>query len=236
MIKRRFLSPELCAQARDYVWQRAPDLETSVGLSGGPMRREDPDTWVGPFTAAPSEPSTGGTSPDGYLNGNRWIFQCPFGSSELFCDLLPRRCMPIAEQLLGRPLVQPVPDAPFNKARWTWERGAGLHGCGMYATVPTREGEGPGRELRRPRTQENIHIDAMACNLGCVGLIDDVPPDGGGFCVYPRSHRRLHHAVDHAYATSFNEHYYAVTQDIVQNEPPLVFEGSAGDVIIYHVK
>ena len=74
----------------------------------------------------------------------------------------------------------------------------------------------------------------MACNLGCVGYIDDVPRDGGGFAIYPRSHRRLHHAFEHAYSVVAKTEYYATVAAITQHERPMAFEGRAGDVIIYH--
>ena len=61
--------------------------------------------------------------------------------------------MPIAEQLTGRRMVQPVPGAPTNVDRWGHERGAGLHGAGMYATVPMREGDGEG-QLKRVSAEE----------------------------------------------------------------------------------
>ena len=229
IIKRGLLSAALCTRARDWVWAHSPDLAESTGLGGRPMRRDDPGSWLGPFTPGPEVHSENSDDPDGFIKGDRWIVQCPFGSTELFCDVLPRRVMPLAEQLLGAgALVQPVPGTPWNRERWGWERGGGLHGCGMYATLPQVPGE------RLPATQNVIHIDGQACNLGCVGLIDDVPPDGGGFSIYPRSHRRLHHAVDHAYANGVTADYYRIKEDIVANEPPLIFEGNAGDVILYH--
>jgi hypothetical protein len=233
VIKRRHLSPELCAAARDWVWAHSEDLGTSRGPAGLPMRRDDPASWVGPFTPADAVPTKGAEGglrfPRGHLAGDRWIVQDPFGASELFCDLLPRRCMPIAEQLLGAgTLVQPVPGARFNHENWSWERGGGLHGCGMYGALPMVEGDGEGSTARRrPHAEHTVHVDAMACNLGCVGYIDDVPRDGGGFAIYPRSHRRLHHAFEHAYSVVAKDEYYATVAAITQHERPMAFEGRA---------
>ena len=50
---------------------------------------------------------------DEYLRNDRWIVH-QFGREKLFLDLLPRRMMPIAEQLLDGAIVQPVDDAPVN--------------------------------------------------------------------------------------------------------------------------
>ena len=53
--------------------------------------------------------------PCDYLDGHRWILHY-VGAEPLFLDLLPRRCMPLAEQLLG-PCVQPAPGEE-GEVRW----------------------------------------------------------------------------------------------------------------------
>ena len=195
VVKRNYLSQELCAKARDWVWENSESAATSIGRSGKPMDRNDRDTWVGPFT--PDEKVVehqkelweGGNAEMEYLNSNRWIVH-QFGSAKEFIDVLPRRMMPVAEQLLGQPCVKPVVGAPTNAVNWGWERGGGVHGCGMYATVPMIEGEGEGCQKRVGTNaagglQLGLHVDGLACSLGCVGYIDDVPEDGGGFAIYP---------------------------------------------------
>jgi hypothetical protein len=164
-----------------------------------------------------------------------------FGNTEPFIDCLPRRMRPIAEQLLGREVVRPVVGVPINCANWGTERGGGLHGAGMYGTMPMVEGDNAEQgEQRRCETNAvgapklNNHVDGLACNLGCVGYIDDVPPDGGGFAIYPGSHRRMHHCFNHAYSVTKNERYAEVARRCQLFQKPMVFEGQCGDVIIYH--
>ena len=83
---------------------------------------------------------------------------------------------------------------------------------GRYGTVPMPEGEGDG-QLRRVENNSaggaklGAHVDGLACNLGCVGYIADVPPDSGGFAIYPGSHRRMHRCFDNAFAVTTNSTY-----------------------------
>ena len=57
LIKRGVLDPQLCAQARDRLWEAAPPR----------FKRDDVDTWIGPFTAEEEDedgPTLPGTCPD----------------------------------------------------------------------------------------------------------------------------------------------------------------------------
>jgi hypothetical protein len=242
VIKRGYLDPELCARARDWVWTNSASAKLSVGRSGKPMDRDDEETWVGPFAtregmeeqAAALEIGRNGASFEKeYLKGGRWIVH-HFGSANEFVDVLPRRMKPVAEQLLGRPVVEAAPGAPTNVANWATERGGGVHGCGMYASVPMVEGEGEGDVKRTDLLSAGIHVDGLACNLGCVGYIDDVPEDGGGFAIWPGSHRRLHNCFHNAYAVTTNDAYNKLQSATQKNQCPFIFSGKAGDVIIYH--
>jgi hypothetical protein len=116
------------------------------------------------------------------------------------------------------------------------ERGGGLHGCGMYATVPMLEGEGEGYQKRVEYNraggpQLGAHVDGLACSLGCVGYIDDVPPDGGGFAIYPGCHRRMYHAFENRHAVTPMDAYAEVQTLCRDYQKPFIFEGKAGDVV-----
>ena len=206
LIRRGCLSPELCALARDRVW--ACD-------TAGRMRREDPSSWVGPFAKqepfTPESSATGGHGAREWLEGHRWAVQF-IGAEGLMLDLLPRRCMALAEQLVG-PCVQPVADddgeeeagaSSIERRKERYVQGmmqgregggalsAGLHCRGVVCALP--EGEGGVRKAL------GAHLDAVICSLGCVGLVDDVPEDGGAYAIWPRSHKRLFYT----YPTQFS--------------------------------
>ena len=119
---------------------------------------------------------------------------------------------------------------------WRRERGGGVHGCGMYATVPMLEGEGKGYQKRTKLNlaggpQLGLHVDGLACSLGCVGYIDDVPPDGGGFAIYPGCHRRMYHAFENRCAVTTTDAYAKVQKLCGDYQKPFTFEGNAGDVV-----
>ena len=44
-----------------------------------------------------------------------------------------------------------------------------------------------------------FHVDAHAFHLGVVGYVDDVPPDGGGFTIWPGSHKHFYPTFKTAY-------------------------------------
>ena len=207
----------MCARARDWLWSNSESVRTSTGRRGV-MQRENPDTWLGPFTPENGDMKEGEFQME-FLRKDRWIVH-QFGGEELFIDLLPRRCMGIAEQLLGKgQVVSPAPGLPKNVDKWGRRQHGGLHGCGLYATLPMEEGAADGPEWgeagfppswrapRRGHERAGIHVDDLACHLGCVGYIDDVPADGGGFGLYPCSHRRLFHTFEYAYARTTTDDY-----------------------------
>ena len=63
LIKKSFMDPALCAAARDVLW---------AGNESSRLKRDDPESWVGPFEAEDeNEP------PMRFVNGrwgNRWCY------------------------------------------------------------------------------------------------------------------------------------------------------------------
>jgi hypothetical protein len=109
VVKRNVLDRELCAHARDRMWAFA-----------GPTRlsRDDPSSWVGPFTEADTE----GSSPASHRGNYTWKLRAPGGEAKIL-ELMAVGCRPLAEQLLGEgprgPFTTPVrislcsrPDCP----------------------------------------------------------------------------------------------------------------------------
>ena len=113
----------------------------------------------------------------------------------------------IAEQLLGSGKVV-IPD----RIR------------GIYCILP--QGDLP----EKPTT---CHTDGHPFHLGVVGYIDDVPPNGGGFTVWPKSHRKLY----------FNYHSSHRNEPTDQHEKDIAYfnqqtyvdcHGQAGDIVFWH--
>ena len=144
-MKRNVLNPELMERARARLWDGAPEGR----------RRDDPETWIGPFT-----PEEENVDKDNNRRGFRWNFREPGGEAWMVQLLATDpNVWGMAEQLLGEGnLVQP------DRVR------------GIYCTLPYGD---------VPKKSIGCHVDAHPFHLGAVGYIDDVPPEGGGFTSGP---------------------------------------------------
>ena len=124
--------------------------------------RTAPETWIGPF-GKEVENDDGSN----HRRGFRWNFREPGGEDWMVRLLATEpKIWAIAEQMLGRgQLVQP------ERIR------------GIYCTLPYGD---------HPPPPLGCHTDGHPFHLGVVGYIDDVPPNGGSFMVWPRSHRAFY--------------------------------------------
>ena len=146
--------------------------------------------------------------PDSVRRGYTWKYRQQ-GREEWMLQLLAKNpsVWTMAEQLLGEGnLAEP------ERAR------------GIYCIRP--EGDAPERPL-------GLHVDAHPFHLGVVGYIDDVVPNGGGFAVWPESHRTFYYDFKTQYTMDPTEQYQ---KDLWQlhEEPHLDCYGQAGDVIFWH--
>ncbi|MCY4115993.1 MAG: phytanoyl-CoA dioxygenase family protein [Caldilineaceae bacterium] len=130
----------------------------------------------------------------------------------------------MVELLYGNPKLQAVAKQLLGPDLETPERIRGI-----YCVFPdTESAPKPAR----------FHVDAHAFHLGVVGYVDDVPPDGGGFTVWPGSHKQFYHAFKTAY--TFNpleeEREFSDTdtyRNVLQIDPVHTY-GTAGDVVLWH--
>ena len=137
-IKRGVMDPELCARARERLWDDPPPS----------MKKNDPDTWVGPIKE--EEESSEGKN---LKRGFGWRYRM-LGKEQFMVDMLPGNefVHGVAEQLLGKDKFVPI---------------KGVRG--IYCTLPQPKGV-----ERKPM---NTHVDAHAFNFAIASYIDDVPPD-----------------------------------------------------------
>ena len=118
-------------------------------------------------------------------------------------DLVPRRLMGVAEQLLGagtlvEPDESPAPDDAPKKS----DNGVGIgqHVRGVINVMP----ELP--DAPRVAAAGRCHTDGHPFSLGVVAYLSDVLPGGGSFSVWPRSHRRLFHLQPWQYSSRGPDH------------------------------
>jgi len=224
-----------CAAARDRLWRSLPPVTELV--------RENPATHTGPF--ADAERSLDALD---VRDGYRWQVR-HFGTEAWLIDLVfSPRMQSIAECLLGEgSLRTPIIDgSPMGTQGAAWPGGPvdpaldndGVRG--IYCTLPYGT---------KPREPDSAHTDGHPFNLGIVGLINDVPPDGGGFKVWPGSHRRLYptfamrydqpripyysHLPSHK-GILHTDSYLAELAQLQADTRPVDCHGQCGDVVFWH--
>ncbi len=166
--------------------------------------RDNPDTWIGPIQEYREKNNEKGNDGGGY----GWWYR-GIGSKEWMVRMLVIHppIWEIVEQMLGEEdVVRP------NSVR------------GIYCRLP--EGNVPCKPL-------SCHTDAHAFHLGVVGYIDDVAPNGGGFSVWPRSHRVFYYTHQTRHLRDQSEQYLK-NRAYFNHRSPIDCHGRAGDVVFWH--
>ncbi len=228
------LDKNLCAEARDRMWSALP--------AGSTLVRSDPQTYIGPFPEAERS-----LDPLHIREGYLWqLREC--GAEKLLVDLVySDRIWGIAEQLLGEGMLTPpvVGGEPMGNRGPAWPGGptdpaisSGIRG--IYFTRPM---------VKRNQPADAGHTDGHPFNLGLVGLIDDVPPEGGAFKVWPGSHIRLYPTFQMQYdqpRIPYYDHlpshkgiiqspeYVTELANIMADTEPVDCWGETGDVVLWH--
>lgn len=167
------------------------------------MQPLEPESWVGPLPAADHS-----ADPDNQRSEYRWQYR-RIGAEPWIVRMLATdpAIFAMAEQMLGAGELQP-PD----RIR------------GIYCTLPYGD---------RPRPPVGCHCDGHPFHLGVVGYIDDVAPNGGGFCVWPGSHRRFYHTFRTGYLRAVTPAHEEMVAQVNRNGP-VDCHGAAGDVVFWH--
>ena len=204
LFKRGVMDPELMARARKRLWDGAPPR----------MKRDDPSTWMGPFR--PDEEDEGpGNRRVGYMwkycepRAEEWIVRMSATDPTIWVWV---------EQLLGKGEVKRP------------ERIRGIY-CHLPMTDEPKEPIGCHCDIAwnsRPAMDE-----ILAPRVGLVGLIAPIPPRGGAFTVWPRTHRIIY---DLFLNFEEGERVEAYNKHIIEfkNRTPVEGHGEAGDILFWH--
>ena len=235
LILPKILNSKLCTKACDLLWSSLPQ-ETTI-------KRDEPSTHAGPFAEDDLEDDV-----TNLRQGYKWQLRS-IGTDQLMIDLVfSETLLQIAEEFLGKDtLVKPKVDGKtMGQHGAAWPGGPvdpaldNEGARGIYATLPYGEKE---------REPDFCHTDGHPFNLSLVGLIDDVPPNGGAFKVWPGSHKRLYPTFQMQYdqpRIAYYEHlpsYKGIIQsEAYEREIKKVMEdthvvdccGSEGDVVLWH--
>lgn len=146
--------------------------------------------------------------PNSVRRGYSWKYRAP-GSDEWMKELLPLNpnVRAIAEQLLGVGNLQPP-----ERLR------------GIYCMLP--EGD-------LPEHPYHFHIDQHPFHLGAVAYIDKVEPNGGGFSVWPGTHRLFYPLFETQHTFTPKAEAQALIKEVDQR-PHVDCHGDAGDVVFWH--
>lgn len=230
VIKRNVLNPTLCSEAQNLLWDALP---SSVSLV-----RDDPATHVGPFRESDSN------SDSKHLRvGFQWRLRAVENHPTLVRLAFAQPLKGMVEQLLGPGMLH-VPSEDHLAAEDLDEQSnsSALHTGirGIYCTLPY------GDATRRP---PGFHTDGHPFFLGMVGLLSDVPPNGGAFTVWPRSHRRLYPTFvmqydqpripeyDHLPSARGIFHTSAFRTEVerlLRDTEPVECHGETGDIVFWH--
>lgn len=225
---------ELCSRVRDAMWAALPD--------DAHLRRDEPQTHTGPIPEADRA-----EDPLHFRDGYRWLNRSLGVSEDVIRLIYSEKICAMAEQLLGGEMRQAVTDGtPMGSQGPAWPGGPtdpalGNEGArGVYYTLPYGD---------RPREPDACHTDGHPFQLGVVGLINDTPPDGGAFKVWPGSHQRLYPTFVLRYdqpRVPYYDHlpsfkgiwhkpeYLAEIDALNEGSAPVECHGSAGDIVFWH--
>lgn len=228
------MDTELCARVRDLMWTALP--------ADSSLERNDASTHVGPVPEA--EASTDSLF---FRDGYRWLNRQLGVAKEVIDLIYSDGICAMARQLVGGELRQPVINGtPMGSHGPVWPGGPtdpadGTEGArGVYCTLPYGD---------KSREADACHTDGHPFQLGVVGLIDDCPPDGGAFKVWPRSHRRLFPTYQLRYdqpRIPYYDHlpsfkgivhtndYLAEISKLNEDTRAVECFGEAGDIVFWH--
>ncbi len=142
-----------------------------------------------------------------FRRGFRWNFRAIDTEPYMF-RLVPEdpNIVGMAAQLLGPDL------SPPKRVR------------GIYTTLPQRD---------KTPLAHHLHVDQHPFHLGVVAYLGTVGPMGGGFRVWPTSHRWFYHQYDTQHEGGRPE-TYEETRAFFETQPSIECTGEAGDVVFWH--
>lgn len=210
LVKPGLLDAESLASAMERVWKH---LHDRVPLEDGaePPRPDDPRSWNRPRWAAmpPADES-------GFYQGRQRIVHAgvtvklhDLGDADFLLALVPNHpgVRRVARELLGDDLRR------SERTR------------GVYAVFPDRDA---------PAGRLGPHTDRVCQQLNACVYLEEVEPRGGGFTVYPGSHRIMFRAHRSEANWSPLPNFRDALRRVVREIRPVEFAGEAGTVVFWH--
>lgn len=221
LVKKRLLAASAVEAALDRIWRHLLD---NVPLAdNGVLRRDDPSTWISPpWAPMPPTPQVGphqGRAP--LIYSDAMVRLHDLGAADFLLRLVP-----------NNPRVRRVAAALLGDLR------ASSRTRGVYALFPTRQAVDAPQDGAAAEASISAallpHTDQVCQQLNLCAYLNDVPPRGGGFTVYPGSHKALFHA--HRFSANWSPlpRFADTMRQVIQETVPLELTGCRGDVIFWH--
>eukprot|EP00928_Gymnodinium_smaydae_P039982 TRINITY_DN27199_c0_g2_i1.p1 TRINITY_DN27199_c0_g2~~TRINITY_DN27199_c0_g2_i1.p1 ORF type:complete len:382 (-),score=29.76 TRINITY_DN27199_c0_g2_i1:227-1372(-) len=213
LVKPGLLSSDSVQELLDATWNEIERGVTPLGV----VDRLRPETWLDPQwgTTEPTLPDVtwstrgGPRAPIWHVRGDPRLKLHGMGADPVMRRVVlnSTALLGVARLLLGRPLK------------------AALRTRGVYPIFPSSRGI----------TELRAHSDEGAQQLNFAVYLDEVSPRGGGFTVYPGSHRELYFAHEEDSNWSPRGDALGEAEDLcMRSIAPLEIPGKAGDVIFWH--
>jgi hypothetical protein len=213
IVKKGLIDPADLERVVDSVWSAAAEL-------GFPFDRNDPATYtlpkdhgLFPKTEPKHTYNDGAGIPNyfgGSLSGWTWRHYTPV-TQDWFLECTARHpnMQAVVRQFLGNNV------RPSRRCR------------GLYLVFP------------QPREQEHAptlspHTDGIASQLNCMIYAADCPPDGGGFTLWPGSHRSCYYHMETEYNWEPQAGYNEMMAEVRATVAPVQIAGEAGDCCFWH--
>ena len=215
IVEEQHLKQDALEFAWSYLLENLPyDPDTSWRIS-----RENTASWFTPkWRRMPPADDHGFYEGRQRINyGGQTIKLHDIGHKQVFLELLPNHVnvRHIAAHLLSADLRE------STRTR------------GVYALLPKRRTSEEKMEYVRTRAL-GPHTDRVCQQLNVCTYLDSVPPRGGGFTVYPGSHKIMFQAHETESNWSPTPEFRDAIAHVRETITPVEFAGEAGDVIFWH--
>lgn len=213
IVKRGLIDSSVLNQINDCVWEAAKELRL-------PFYRNNPDSYTLPKNhglfpqTEPKSTYHNGLGIPNYFNGssNGWTWRHYTPCTEnwfLKHTAQHPNVQKVAHQLIGNRI------RPSNRCR------------GLYVVFPEVTNKDTGLSL-------SPHTDGTASQLNCMIYAADCPPGGGGFTIWPGSHKSCYYHMNTEYNMEPKQGYNELLGKIRETISPIEISASAGDCCFWH--
>ena len=217
LVKRALIDDrQLTVQALELAWNHLLQNVPMDSAAGTALAEDDPSSWLSPSWAKMPPPPQ-----DGFYEGRQRIVYSgltvklhDIGDHRVFLDALPNhpRVRKIARHLLGEDL------RPSARTR------------GVYAIFPHKDAH----QKQISADSLGPHSDRVCQQLNVCTYLSEVPPRGGGFTLYPGSHKIMANAHKSESNWSPKPHFREQLTQVAAEITPVEIAASPGDVIFWH--